>query len=152
MPFLFHRLIKPNYYSFLFPDWNFWGLLEWEREHMPLHQSSCSYTKRNCEMSNLERGFLPLSLHLGKGMRFSYSCGKCSTGKRWSSMERISGGPSSWVHLQLLSLPPWPLCSWVHHPSSRVAEVEGWLMSMAESLCLLGCSVPLPWCMLSGWL
>ena len=37
-------------------------------------------------------------------------------------------------------------------PPSQVVEVEVWLMSMAESFCLLGCPVPLPWYMLSIWL
>lgn len=33
-----------------------------------------------------------------------------------------------------------------------MVEVEVWLMSVAESFCPLGCSAPLPWCMLSMWL
>ena len=43
-------------------------------------------------------------------------------------------------------------CSCARQPSSGVVEVEVWLMSVAESFSLLGCSGPLLWCMLSGWL
>lgn len=57
--------------------------------------------------------------------------------------------PSLGTGWMLLSLLPWPLCSCAPHDSSEVAN--GTLIhQLAESFCLLGCSVPLRWWILSG--
>lgn len=55
----------------------------------------------------------------------------------------VSGRLLSWAHSWPLSLSSWLICSCASQSSSGMAELEGWITSTAESLCLLGWSEPL---------